>query len=300
MALDRPASPPDRPEAPAARADPPAPEAPHDPWGVESLTRAQAFESLRAKVAGQDSSEPSADEPDRRGSYWAEVSRFQSVWEGIKERFPAEQKSLEGAANDSRSTVSAELRLALDQISNCEPPVSADMRSIEAGAQSGGYLVGFEFRMKSIDRLGEKVAERIRREPERDPARILGTMHDAIRYTFCIPKDSYIAGCEEIKGKLESCGYEMYHRRNSWPNPEYKGLNTRWITPGGQRFEVQFHTEESFHAKHDVTHGAYERLRRPGVSTVERRELMNFQKLVSSRVPVPDGAENISDFDKDA
>ena len=44
---------------------------------------------------------------------------------------------------------------------------------------------------------------------------------------------------------------------------EYKGINTRWVTQEGQRFEVQFHTSESFHAKQNVTHDAYERLRNP-------------------------------------
>ncbi len=98
---------------------------------------------------------------------------------------------------------------------------------------------------------------------------------------------------------LEARGYQMYQRKNSWSDPEYKGLNTRWVTPDGQRFEVQFHTPESFHAKHDVTHRAYERLRRPRVDPAERQELMDFQKLVSSCIPIPDRAQEISDFNKD-
>jgi hypothetical protein len=46
----------------------------------------------------------------------------------------------------------------------------------------------------------------------------------------------------------------MYQSTNYWGDPEYKGINTRWITRQGQRFEVQFHTPESFHAKQQVTH----------------------------------------------
>ena len=52
----------------------------------------------------------------------------------------------------------------------------------------------------------------------------------------------------------------MYLSRNSWGNLEYKGINTRWVTQEGQRFEVQFHTPESFHAKQNITHEAYERI----------------------------------------
>ena len=52
----------------------------------------------------------------------------------------------------------------------------------------------------------------------------------------------------------ENLGYEMCQSRNSWDDAEYKGINTRWVTEGGQRFEVQFHTPESFHARQYVTH----------------------------------------------
>src|SRR6516162_11062269 len=63
------------------------------------------------------------------------------------------------------------------------------------------------------------------------------------------------------EGTVESRGHEMYYSKNYWADPEYKGINTRWVTPEGQRFEVQFHTPDSFHAKHQVTHLAYERIR---------------------------------------
>ena len=45
--------------------------------------------------------------------------------------------------------------------------------------------------------------------------------------------------------RLESCGHEMYLSKNSWGNLEYKGINTRWVTQEGQRFEVQFHTRKA-------------------------------------------------------
>lgn len=295
MGLDRPAPPPDQP-TPDRPTETPAPDTPTDPWGVADLTRTQAFESLRAKTEAQDSSAPLADQP---RDYWNEVRAFQSAWEKIATRFPARAETVEAEAPARRADESDEQRMALEKISDREPAVSADIKRVETDAGCGGRLLGFDFRLKAPDRLAEKVAERLRREPDRDPERILGTVHDAIRYTFCLPRESYTAGCEEIKGMLESHGYQMYQRKNSWPDPEYKGLNTRWITPDGQRFEIQFHTPESFHAKHDMTHKAYERLRRPGVGPAERQELMDFQKLVSSYIPIPDRAQEISDFTKD-
>lgn len=90
----------------------------------------------------------------------------------------------------------------------------------------------------------------------------------------------------------------MYHCRNSWAEPQYKGINTRWATPEGRRFEVQFHTRESFHAKHEVTHLAYERLRQSGASAAERRDLMEFQREVSRWIPIPDRVHNILNYEK--
>src|SRR5712691_3090802 len=48
--------------------------------------------------------------------------------------------------------------------------------------------------------------------------------------------------CEtrDIKDRFENCGHQMHYSKNWWTNPEYKGINTRWATPEGQRFEVQF------------------------------------------------------------
>jgi hypothetical protein len=73
------------------------------------------------------------------------------------------------------------------------------------------------------------------------------------------------------------------------------------VTPDGQRFEVQFHTPESFHAKHRVTHVAYERIRNTTIATsrAELRRLHTFQSKVCSWIQVPDGAADIPDFKKE-
>jgi len=71
------------------------------------------------------------------------------------------------------------------------------------------------------------------------------------------------------------------------------------VTAEGQRFEVQFHTPDSFHAKHQVTHLAYERIRDPTTSRAELRELHAFQREVSSLIEIPDEAVRIPDFMKE-
>ena len=57
--------------------------------------------------------------------------------------------------------------------------------------------------------------------------------------------------------------------------------------PKGGRFELQFHTRESFFAKEHLTHPAYRRLRQPTTTPPERIELVAFQRQVSAAVPRP-------------
>ena len=71
------------------------------------------------------------------------------------------------------------------------------------------------------------------------------------------------------------------------------------MTAEGQRFEVQVHTPDSFHAKHQVTHLAYEQIRNTSTSRAEFRELHAFQRQVSSWIQVPDGAADIPDLKKE-
>jgi hypothetical protein len=184
-------------------------------------------------------------------------------------------------------------------VREAQPGISADVQATEQENRYGGWLEGFGKRLKGEDRLKEKVAEKLRVQPDREANDIIREIPDAIRYTFCLRPDTYTHGYDDIKERLESCGYEMYESRNSWDRAEYKGINTRWVTPEGQRFEVQFHTPESFHAKQYVTHGAYERIRNRLTSDAERAELKSFQREVCLWIQVPDGAKEIPDFKKE-
>jgi len=174
------------------------------------------------------------------------------------------------------------------------------MQAVERENRHGGWLEGLEFRLKGDDRLKEKLAEGLTTiGPDARPEEILQQVPDTIRYTFCFALESYARACFDIKERLENRGYEMYQSKNSWSADEYKGVNTRWVTQEGQRFEVQFHTAESFHAKQCVTHDAYERIRNPLTSAEERRELEAFQREVSSWIQVPEDADSIPDFKKE-
>jgi hypothetical protein len=259
--------------------------------------RGRAYEAMLAMVSAEtaDGASPSH-RPDGTGqrSYWDESPRFLEMRDDLMQRWPAERRPTADRSADPPGSAEA-----IGRMREAERGVSADAQAIKQENGCGGWLEGFEFRLKGEDRLKEKIAEQLEAEPDKSPAEILRRIPDAIRYTFCFQSESYTRGYYDVKERLESRGYEMYYSRNWWTDPEYKGINTRWVTAEGQRFEVQFHTPESFHAKHHVTHAAYERIRNPSTSRAELRELHAFQRQVSSWIQVPDGAADIPDFKKE-
>jgi hypothetical protein len=244
--------------------------------------RGHLYELTRAHV--------DAEEP----SYAAEVPRFQRMWADHQHRWPADHHPR--TPLQLSPDRDAEATAAIARVREAEPAITADVLTVEQQNTCAARLEGLDHRLKGEPRLKEKVSAQLEAEPNQAARNALQQVPDAIRFTFCLQPDNYAKGYYEIKARLESFGYEMYLSKNSWTNAEYKGINTRWLTPDGQRFEVQYHTTDSFHAKQSVTHESYERLRNPQTSDGERRELKVFQQEVSRSIPIPDGATDVPDY----
>ena len=324
---DRPDAAADRPRPPR-ETEAPLTERP----GLPDLTRAAAYESLYAKAQAQDapfrerlareergksagSPESLTDstgkpaspidnperDPEAPRTYWTEVPRFFATWQRHTDKWPRLVSHGIGgqpAGSDSRARSSGagaglDVATAIDRIPRAEPRISEDFTRTVDHCSRNAWVAGFEFRLKGTDRMKQKVTEKLAAQPDRMSEEIVRGIPDAIRYTCCLKANDYAHGVAEIKEGLERHGYEMYYSENYWSNPEYKGINSRWVSADGQRFEVQFHTAESFHAKHEVTHEAYERIRNPATSDRERLELRAFQRDVSSWILIPPGAEDI-------
>ena len=285
--------------------------------------RGRVYEAMRAHTSTETAGESSdaagesqhdqqadaAGQPDYRG----EVPRFMEMWADHETRWPTDRRTTADPSADTpashhrdgefrqRSERQAETAEAIGRVREAKPGLSADAQAVEHENKDtyGGWLEGFEHRLKSEDRLKEKIAEQLAAEEDQSAAEVHSRIPDVIRYTYCFKSENYTRGYYDIKDRFESRGHEMYYSKNYWTNPEYKGINTRWMTPEGQRFEVQLHTPDSFHAKHQVTHLAYARIRDPTTSRAELRELHAFQREVSSWIQIPDGAANVPDFMKD-
>ena len=269
--------------------------------------RGRAYEAMRAHAEASEEARPVRLS---EGNYWDEVPGFLDQAADYRKRWEADRQPAQDRPADPPGSFRsyggfylspgqhAEAVAAIDRVREAEPAISADVLTVEQENRHGGWLEGFGHRVKGEDRLKEKVAEQLKAEPCMMAGEVLREVPDAIRYTVCLEPGGYARGYYGIAEQLVNRGYEMYLSKNSWSCQEYKGINTRWVTSGGQRFEVQFHTPESFHAKQYVTHDAYERIRNPTIPDRERRELRDFQREVSSAIQVPDGAAEIPDYKK--
>jgi hypothetical protein len=249
-----------------------------------------------------------ADEPKR--DYWSEVPRFSRAWADHVRRWPGERVATEvdrskdpagswrGDGNQYLDPEQhAQANEVIASVARSEKKITDHMQQIHRDNACGGWLEGLPHRLKGEERLKEKIATELTVTPAMSPDEALKKINDTIRYTFCFEPGSYSDGYWDVKQRLEARQYQMIYSKNYWQDdPEYKGINTRWYTPEGQRFEVQFHTPESYHAKQELTHASYERLRNPLTQDDERSELEAFQREVSMWVTVPEGASDIGDL----
>jgi hypothetical protein len=255
--------------------------------------------------------------PDRqasavRGAFWSELPRFAEASADHKRRWPVDEakasvdRSRDPAGSwrgDGDQYLNPELHEQtmeeIVRVQQTDQSLTDSIGETNRDNSYGGWLEGLEHRLKGEDRLKEKIADALRIAPAKTPADVIREIPDAIRYTFCFESSNYVNGYWDIKHRLEERGYCMIYSKNHWrDDPEYKGINTRWVALEGQRFEVQFHTRESYYAKQNVTHNSYERIRNRLTTRSERRELEAFQREVCSWVAPPRDVGSIPDYEE--
>jgi hypothetical protein len=152
--------------------------------------RGRAYEATRAHVSAE-----TADATEH-GRYWDEVPRFRKMWADHERRWPERQPAAEPDRPDPAGTYRsrggftrdperhAETIGAIGRMRETEPSISADMQAVEKENACGGWLAGFDRRIKGEDRLKEKVAEQAAAEPDKSSSAILRKIPDALRLTW--------------------------------------------------------------------------------------------------------------------
>jgi hypothetical protein len=174
------------------------------------------------------------------------------------------------------------------------------MRRIEALLDCGTLVKDTEkFALKENYRFKEKLFESIRDEPDKSVEQHVDEIHDGIRYTFVSDPEDYVYTVNQATSILKDHGFELGVRKNTWANEEYRGVNTRWQDhESGCRFEVQFHTYESWQVK-QATHSAYTRIHDTRTLAAEREHLRAYQREISSSLALPPGWKGITDYRKE-
>jgi hypothetical protein len=278
--------------------------------GIHRANRAQVEQmySARHEVERDNAADATAQAGTDRGSWEQAVASLRAAWEQHQERYPERERATprthadgSWSSGDTRTLTpeqNAEATKACADIHDEGERVALPaMRQIEA-ADPNRHLAGLEHMLKKADRLKEKVADVLLVESHLSPREALDKVSDAVRYTFTYSPDAYADGVRADIERLKAAGFEEIKLKNLWSSSQYKGINSQWRRPEtGLRFEVQFHTEESLQAK-ELTHGAYERLRRPESETTpsERDELEEFQLRANVLLDRPRGSEDINDF----
>lgn len=172
-----------------------------------------------------------------------------------------------------------------------EPQITKDVERI--ANLKGGQIAGLEDRLKSEESLERKLQDNalrwnssISREGKRN--------NDTLRYTMIFPIDDYRKGYSSVLTMMEAEGYDVRKIFNAWKtegevtDTGYRGLNITLISSQNQRFELQFHTKESFQMK-TKTHSLYEEFRSAETSDKRKTEIQRIMLKKAAKIKRPEG-----------
>lgn len=182
---------------------------------------------------------------------------------------------------------------AYKKIIQKEPAITLDLK--EVSERTGVQMVGLEHRLKTKESFLRKINTDSKHSLDAQVIKdTIGSTNDVIRYTYQDSAISLVDSYGNIKQELEGKGYKLTRTKNFWldkRNP-YNGINCTFQAPNGQKFEVQFHTPESYATK-DGMHKLYEEARDERTSAARRMELNKQMFDISSQMEVPMNIDGI-------
>ena len=133
---------------------------------------------------------------------------------------------------------------------------AADLENI--ADQSGGLMVGMEFRLKRLGSMSRKLESYVIEEHANgnkdftiDDA--VGKMRDVARFTMVFDENGFENGVKGAIDTLQKQGYKLARAKNTFvEGAGYKGLNCNFIDKQGNIFELQFHVPSSMKIKEGI------------------------------------------------
>ena len=168
-----------------------------------------------------------------------------------------------------------------------EPEITNQVKKIAEAA--GMDSLGLEYRIKTKESYLEKIRKNY------DPGGNEYEIKDIVRYTLGSDPEHLTEKTLLAIEKFENEGYNTIRIKNTWhPDSSYNGINTFIKSPGGQTFEMQYHTQESFELKNGELHELYEEQRKIlDDESEEYLELDDKMIELSSRLTFPKNIERV-------
>lgn len=215
----------------------------------------------------------------------------------IKNGQSLSEAMIESGKFPKRSKTPSSLDRGYEVAKNMEPEITADLSQIVE--ESGGELTGLEFRLKTKGSLERKVLSDMKLTGLSEKE-VMERIYDNVRYTSLFNADSLVEGYRSIVEKLQKKGYNILRVKNTMGNESasYWGINTVVENPKGYKFELQFHTPQSFKVKQELNHSLYEEFRKEGTSLERKIELEGLMKEHNMSIKLPQDVSLIESYDK--
>ncbi len=193
-----------------------------------------------------------------------------------------------------------------------EPSITEDLQKIAVEVSS--EMVGLEYKFKTEESLTEKLIGKVRADLtnllstgfSEDEAieKSLGLRakqnNDALRYTFLISAERYVFAFKKTVHFLKELNYKIPEKRiwNAWNNigtvfdNGYRGINITIISSQYLKFELQFHTKESFDLKMK-THKLYKQMKLNLISSQKKDEIKTELVKMANEIKLPEGVKKL-------
>lgn len=170
-----------------------------------------------------------------------------------------------------------------------EPKITSSVKKL--AETSGMETKGLENRIKSKDSYLRKVRSNYKADGNEYEIK------DILRYTLVSETENHVKKVKQAIDIYANQGYNTIKVKNYWidENNPYNGINTIVQASNGQRFELQYHTNESFEIKNGKMHELYEKQRLiEDTNNIKYIELQDKMFELSESMKMPKNIEVIS------
>lgn len=163
-------------------------------------------------------------------------------------------------------------------------------------------MLGEKYAIKQPESYKEKISDLIK-EKGWSEEQAVDSIHDCVRYTSTSSPKNLVANTKKMLKQMEDKGYTIQAISNTWrddTNP-YSGINVKVLSKDGTKFEMQFHTPQSFDMKERKQHKDYEEYRKSDITEERKKELSQkmFAKISGNKKwTIPTGIDDIKSFTK--